>query len=96
MTRELRWVVISEDGRHATRGRHTDPSEEEIKAAEAALAASGIGGWLVVTEGVYYSRDAMSVLQVRTLGTPAASWDEASMRFLLLRDAATKPTDPAT
>lgn len=88
MNRERRWVVISEDGRHATLGRHTDPSEAEIKAAEAALIASGTGGWLVVTEGVYYSLDAMTVLQVRTLGTSAITWEDASSRFMSLRKAA--------
>jgi len=51
MTRERRWVVIGEDGRHATLGWHTDPSEEEINAAEAGLVALRTGGWLAVTEG---------------------------------------------
>ena len=95
MIRERRWVVIAEDGRHATLGRHTDPSEGEINAAEAGLIALGTGGWLAVTEGVYYSRDVMSLLQVRTLGTPAVTWDEARSRFLsrrsALSDAATPP-----
>ena len=88
MNRERRWVVIAEDGRHATLGRHTDPSEEEINAAEAGLVALGTGGWLAVTEGVYYSRDAIILLQGRTLGTPAVTWEDASSRFLSLRDAA--------
>ena len=89
MTRERRWVVISEDGRHATPGRHTDPSEEEIRTAEVALAASGTAGWLAVTEGVYSSRDAMTVLQVHVLGTSSVGWQDASSRFLSLRDATT-------
>ena len=96
MTRERRWVVIAEDGRHATLGRHTDPSEEEIKAAEAALVAAGTGGWLAVTEGVYYSRDAMTVLQVRTLGTPAVTWDASSSKFVALRGVANTPPISAT
>ena len=96
MSRERRWVVISEDGRHATLGRHTDPSEDEIKTAEAALTASGTAGWLAVTEGVYYSEDAMTVLQVRTLGTPEVTWDAASSRFLALRNAANEPPVSAT
>jgi hypothetical protein len=91
MTRERRWVAICEDGRHVTLGRHTDPSEDEIKATEAALLALGQGGWLAVTEGTYYSRDTMSVLQVRMLGKPAVTWDEVKAAFLSLRDAATDP-----
>ena len=96
MTRERRWVVISEDGRHASLGQHTDPSEEEITRVEVALAASGTAGWLAVTEGVYYSHDVITVLQVRVLGTPSVSWEEASSKFLSLRDAATDvPLPPA-
>ena len=94
MTRERRWVVISEDGRHATLGRHTDPSEEEIQAVETALIVSGTGGWLVVTEGVYYSTDAVTVLQVRTIGAPAITWEDASSRFLSLRGAAIGVSGP--
>lgn len=94
MTRERRWVVISEDGRHATLGRHTDPSEDEINAAEAGLTTLGTGGWLVVTEGVYYSRDAMRLLLVRTLGTPTVTWEDASSRFLSLREAAAAGPGP--
>ena len=35
--RRRRWIVLSEDGRHSTIGRHTDPTEEQLD-----LAANGL------------------------------------------------------
>jgi hypothetical protein len=82
---ERRWVVIVENGGHSTLGRHTDPSEDEIRAAEVAMVAQGVAGWLAVTEGVYYSRDPLSVMQVRVLGAPTADWESSVAKFLQLR-----------
>jgi hypothetical protein len=39
---ERRWIVLGEDGRHITMGRHSDPSPEEVAKAEAGLAAQGL------------------------------------------------------
>ncbi len=83
--RERRWIVLSETGQHATLGRATDPSEEEIGTAESGLAAQGMSGWLAVTEGIYYSADAMSVMKVRELGKPVVGWENAVAAFLKLR-----------
>jgi hypothetical protein len=38
---ERRWIVLGTDGRHVSLGRDSDPSPEEIEAAEAALLAQG-------------------------------------------------------
>ena len=54
MTKERRWIVLGEDGRHVTIGRHTDPTDDELARAADALHTSGQGGWLAVTEGQYY------------------------------------------
>jgi len=83
--REKRWIVLADDGRHATLGRHSDPSEEELQEAAKGLHAAGVGGWLAVTEGVYYSRDKMSLLMVRELAPSKISFDEASRTFLATR-----------
>ncbi|MEJ1979038.1 MAG: hypothetical protein WDN49_25855 [Acetobacteraceae bacterium] len=88
MKGERRWIVIVEDGRHSTLGRHTDPSEAEILAAEAALKAAGLSGWLAVSNGVYYSNEELSVLQVRMLGQPMETWETAAERFLAIRQKA--------
>ena len=79
--REKRWIVLGEDGRHVTLGRHTDPSEEELTRAADALRASGQGGWLAVTEGRYYSGDQLSVLMVRELASPQSPWEIALAAF---------------
>lgn len=79
--RERRWLVLGEDGRHAWLGRATDPSEQEILEAEAGLVRQGLSGWLAVSEGVYYSADTMTVLEVRTLGNPASPFADAAQRF---------------
>jgi hypothetical protein len=79
---ERRWIVLGSDGRHVSLGRDSDPSPEEIEAAEAALLAQGHGGWLAVTSGAYWSRCArLEVLEVRLLGAPAATFAEAAAAF---------------
>ena len=79
---ERRWIVLGTDGRHVSLGRNTDPSPEEIEAAEAALLAQGHGGWLAVVGGEYWSRRArLEVLEVRRLGAPAETFAEAAAAF---------------
>ena len=45
---ERRWIVLVLDGRYSTLGRHTDPTEEVILAAENGLCQAGLSGWLAV------------------------------------------------
>ena len=80
--RERRWIVLGNDGRHVTLGRHTDPTEEEVLAAERSLAASGLAGWLAVMEGDYYApRGRPSIMMVRPLATPAGAFEDAAAAF---------------
>jgi hypothetical protein len=79
--RERRWIVLSETGQHATLGRATDPSEEEIGHAESGLVGQGMSGWLAVTEEIYYSADVLLVMQVRELGKSKVPWMMRSLRF---------------
>lgn len=92
MTLESRWIILGADGRSVTLGRHTDPSEDEITAAERALVASGQAGWLAVLRGTYYSRRSVELLMVRPLGEPEETWDVAVSAFKVIRDAATRPS----
>ncbi len=48
------------DGRHVSLGR-TELSEAEIVTASEALAAQGLSGWLVRTQGDYYSLGKVNV-----------------------------------
>ena len=86
MSDEKRWIVLSEDGRHVTIGRHTDPPEDEIQAAGSALKANGHGGWLAVTEGVYYSPSPkLGLLMVREIAPASSSWENAVAAFMRIR-----------
>ena len=90
--REHRWIVLGTDGRHVTLGRHSGPAEEEIQAAERALAARGQAGWLAVLKGDYWCRRAkMSVMAVRPLADPTSSFEEAVAAFEASRTRALQP-----
>jgi hypothetical protein len=84
--RERRWIVLGEDGRHVTLGRHSDPTAAEIAGAEEALTAQGLHGWLAVIEGAYWAkRGRVILLMVRPLGTPQSPFAEAAAAFETLR-----------
>jgi hypothetical protein len=87
-----RWLVLGEDGRHAWLGRHSDPSPEEVAAAEAALVGRGLAGWLAVAQGDYWRRRSRLVLlEVQPLGTPVVAFAVAASAFEALRVAALSP-----
>ena len=90
--KEHRWIVLGTDGRHVTLGRHSDPTEAEILAAEDQLAKQGLAGWLAVVEGAYWSkRTKLSVLAVRPLAHPTVPFDEAVSAFQTSRSRALAP-----
>lgn len=78
---EARWIILCTDGRHVTLGRQTDPSQEEVAAAEANLAVQGLAGWLVLMKGGYYSRPKPSLMMVRPLCDPQRPFAEAVEAF---------------
>jgi hypothetical protein len=84
---ETRWIVLATDGRHVTLGRHSDPTEEQIQAAESGLKAAGEAGWLAVMKGQYHSRRPVELLMVRPLGAPAETWEAAIGAFEVVRRA---------
>jgi hypothetical protein len=80
--RERRWIMLCTDGRHVTLGRHTDPTAEEVLAAERSLSSNGLAGWLTVMEGNYYARGVRpTLLMVRPLAAPAGAFDDAAAAF---------------
>ena len=84
--RERRWIVLCTDGRHVTLGRHTDPTEDEIVAAERSLSAAGLAGWLAVMAGDYYARKVQpSIMPVRPLAEPVCAFEDARMAFEMTR-----------
>lgn len=77
-SKERRWVVLGTDGRYVTLGRASDPSEDEVRAAEEALRAQGYAGWLAVMEGNPYIGPVPRLLEVRPLARPAVSFSDAA------------------
>ena len=66
--RDRVWIILGSDGRHVLVGRHSDPTEEELRQAGDAIAAQGLTGWLAVREGDYYRKRAkVTLLKVRPL-----------------------------
>jgi hypothetical protein len=91
-TRERRWIALGADGRHITLGRHSDPTEDEIGRLEATLRDSGAGAWLAVAEGNYWnSRVQMTLLMVRSIGSPAGEWEQAAAAFEERRQMSLQP-----
>lgn len=91
--RERRWVVLGTDGRHVTIGRHSDPNDSEIRAAERALTDQGQSGWLAILEGDYWARSArLSLIMVKPLGNPDAGFEDAIKAFKAARMQALRPT----
>lgn len=91
--RERRWAVIGlVDGRasHVWLGRATDPTDDEVERSAAPLRERGISAWLAVTEGVYWSDDAMTAVPVRCL-SGEAEWQALWDAFLAERAEAMRP-----
>jgi len=78
LAREHRWIILDTGGRYVTLGRASDPTEEEIGAAEESLVANGLAGWLAVMEGSPYRSVTPSLMLVRPLGSPTVSFADAS------------------
>lgn len=77
-SRERRWIILSTDGRYATLGRASDPSEEEVRGAENALQSQGLAGWLAIMEGNPHVGAIPNIMEVRPLARPTTSFEAAS------------------
>ena len=83
-----RWIVLGEDGRHATLGRASAPTADELAAAEAALVAQALSGWLAVMGGEYWRRRArLSLFEVQPMASPASAFSKAVAAFEARRAA---------
>lgn len=89
---ERRWIILAQDGRHVTMGRVAPPSETEVEAAAAALAAQGLAGWLATLDGNYWSRRRVSLAAVQMLGDGTTlDWPTAITAFEAARQRALRP-----
>lgn len=78
--RERRWLLLAEEGNHSWLGRATDPDEEDVGRAETSLRRAGVGGWLAVSEGDYWGKEPVTLLEVRALNAPRAAFAQPSRR----------------
>ena len=89
MRAERRWIILAQDGRHVTMGRAAQPSEAEIEAAAAALAAQGLAGWLATLDGNYWLRRSVVFAPVQMLGDGTTlDWSIAITAFEAARQRA--------
>jgi hypothetical protein len=95
MSKERRWLVLTANGEHSWLGRHSDPKPDEIEAVKRQLDELGIAGWLAVSEGAYYSRGLIKLLEVRAIGSAVGDWGAAEAAFHTRRRA-TLTTNSAT
>jgi len=70
------------DGRYVTLGRHSDPTEDEILAAEDSLRAQGLAGYLALMEGNPWVGPLPRLMEVRRLADPAGPFAEAAAAFI--------------
>jgi hypothetical protein len=75
--RDPRWVLLTESGEYSILGRHREPSEEDIAAAEVALAQAGRSGWLAVMSHSAHTRAKPELLMVRPLRDPRLPFEAA-------------------
>jgi hypothetical protein len=89
---ERRWIILAQDGRHVTMGRAVPPSDAEIAAGAAALAAQGLAGWLATLDGNYWSRRRVTLAPVQILGNGTTlDWPAAITAFEAARQRAIRP-----
>jgi hypothetical protein len=86
LSRERRWIVLGEDGRHVSLGRHTDPTSDEVALAEEALRRSGQAGWLAIMDGNPYTGGMPQLMMVRPLSSPSEAWEKAVSSFERLQE----------
>lgn len=86
------WIVLGQDGRHVTLGRAAPPTDDEIAAASATLAAQGLGGWIAMMDGGYWSRGSVTLAPAHSIGAAASlDWPAAVLAFEAVRRAAVTP-----
>jgi hypothetical protein len=79
--RDPRWVLLTETGEYSTLGRHREPDEHDVAAAETALARVGPSGWLAVMSHSVHASATPEFIMVRPLREPRVSFEDAVQAF---------------
>jgi hypothetical protein len=75
--RDPRWILLAESGEYSTLGRHREPAQEDITAAEAALASAGRSGWLAIMSHSIHATTFPEFVMVRALREPTIPFADA-------------------
>jgi hypothetical protein len=83
LTDDPRTIVLAEDGRFVTLGRHSTPTEAEVAQAGEGLARHGFAGWLATMSGTFYARRCPTLTMLRPIaGSPDERlWQQAVGAF---------------
>ncbi len=85
---DRRWIILTPDGSSATLGRARDPSDEEIRQAEADMEGRGLSGWLAVQSHSLYVEPFPTFMSVRHIGVPTGSFEDAVAALRARHEAA--------
>jgi hypothetical protein len=80
--KDPRWIVLTEDGRYSTVGRHREPDEADIVCLEETMRSQGLAGWLAILSQSAYAAGLPDVVHVRPIGTPANAFETGRDRLL--------------
>ena len=81
VARDPRWVLLAETGEYSTLGRHREPDEQDIAAAEIALAQAGRSGWVAIMSHSVHQRVVPELVMVRPLCDPKTPFSLAVEAF---------------
>jgi hypothetical protein len=83
-----RWIIVTSDGSTANRGRARDPTDEEIRQAEADMERRGLSGWVAVQSHSPYQAPFPTFMVVHHIGVPTGTFDEAVAALRTRHEAA--------
>ena len=79
---DRRWIALAEDGRASVIARASDPSEDDIAAAEDSLRRHGLSGWLAIMSSSQYVETMPTVMEVRPLASPGTTFAAAAEKMM--------------
>jgi hypothetical protein len=85
---DRRWIIITSDGSAAALGQACDPTDEEIRQAEADMERWGLSGWVAVQSHSLYLAPFPTFMVVHHIGVPTGTFEEAVAALRARHEAA--------
>jgi hypothetical protein len=83
-----RWIIITSDGSAAAVGQACDPTDEEIRQAEADMERRGLSGWVTVQSHSPYPAPLPTFMVVHHIEVPTGTFEEAVAALRARHEAA--------